>query len=158
MGRRYPEHFIGEPVGDIVDQFTGKNINYPPGDIKSTFRKITIVRSLIILLIMMILPLAFVIPMMMSTGMGYQFLIMLYGVLGIAFLIAIPISFFSISRMLRKYDHMGVRLLEGEIYILSVYSINTPQIILRLPYSNVISIKKTSSKDWDEIKRREATP
>jgi hypothetical protein len=154
MGKRYPDHYIGEPVGDVVDRFTGRKVNYPPGNIRARFRKITIIRSIIMMLVMLLLPLAFVIPMMMTTGMGIQFLILLYGVFGIAFIIAIPISFFTIHRLMKKYDHMGARLLEGEIYILSVYSINTPQVILRIPYSNVLSIRKLGSKDWAEIKRR----
>jgi len=154
MGRRYEKHFIGEPVVPIRKTGRKDRFRYPPGDMWSNYRKLILRRSAVFILPMLLIPIIMLLPFIILGGpAGIAFFCMIEGVMVLCFAIAIPIGFIIGMRFLKKFEKAGIELHGDGMQVVSVYSIDTPEIMLKVPYRNIVRVSEVGSDYWDRISR-----
>jgi hypothetical protein len=154
MGRRYEKHYIGEPVIPIRTSPRKGRFRYPTGEIWPNYRKLVIRRFAVFLLPMFLIPIVMFLPFIILGGLGGILLVMMMeGVLVFCFAIAIPIGLLIGLRFMKKFDKAGIEMHGDGMQVVSVYSTDAPEIMLKVPYSNIERVGKVESDYWDRLRR-----
>ncbi|MGA1847940.1 MAG: hypothetical protein ACMUHB_01245 [Thermoplasmatota archaeon] len=154
MGRGYEKHLIGEPVVPIRTTSRKRRFRYPPGDMWSNYRKIILRRSAIFILPMFLLPILILLPFIIMGGpAGIAFVCLIEGALIFCFAVAIPVGVIIGMRFLRKFNKAGIELHEDGMQVVSVYSTDAPEIMIKVPYWNIERVGAPGPDYWGRINR-----
>jgi hypothetical protein len=154
MGRGYQRHYIGEPVIPLKAPTNKREFRYTPGEIGPNFRKFILRRFLIFILPMLALPIVMLLPFIILGGpAGIAFFCLVEGVLLFCFAVAIPIGLLIGMRFMKKFEKAGIELHPDGMEVVSVYSTDAPEIVVKVPYRNIERVRDVGPDYWGRISR-----